>query len=70
MSDSYVPSNKVNLFHFTCIPSKFRWYKTRGPFRVQFHFIGWECISLGFHVCWSLPNIELHLPFGFVRIGW
>ena len=33
-------------------------------------FVGWDCISLGFHVCFSLPNIEIHLPFGFFRIGW
>lgn len=39
-------------------------------FVVQFHLLGWDCIQLGFHVCFSLPNIEIHVPFGFVRIGW
>jgi hypothetical protein len=39
-------------------------------FVAYFYFVGWDCLSLGAHVCTSLPNIELHLPFGFVRIGW
>lgn len=34
-----------------------------------FHFVGWDCISLGVSVCFSAPNLELHLPFGFVRVG-
>jgi hypothetical protein len=34
-----------------------------------FHFVGWDCISLGFHVCVTAPNVELHLPFGFIRVG-
>lgn len=33
-------------------------------------FTGWSHISLGMHVCTSLPNIEIHLPFSFIRIGW
>ena len=32
-------------------------------------FVGWDCVSLGLHVCWSKPNVEIHLPFGFLRIG-
>ena len=32
-------------------------------------FVGWDCISLGAHVCTSAPNVEIHLPFGFIRIG-
>lgn len=32
-------------------------------------FVGWDCLSVGIHVCWSMPNIEVHLPFGFVRFG-
>lgn len=35
-----------------------------------FHFVKWSCFSLGFHVDVAVPNIELHLPFGFIRIGW
>lgn len=34
-----------------------------------FWFVGWDCLSLGLHVCVSAPNIEVHLPFGFVRMG-
>jgi len=34
-----------------------------------FHFVGWDCLQLGLHVCLSIPNVEIHIPFGFVRIG-
>jgi hypothetical protein len=34
------------------------------------YFVGWDCIQLGFHVCLSAPNIEIHVPFGFIRLGW
>jgi len=33
-------------------------------------FIGLDNISLGLHFNWRLPNIEIHLPFCFIRIGW
>jgi hypothetical protein len=36
---------------------------------VYFWFVGWDCWSLGVSFCWSLPNVELHVPFGFFRIG-
>lgn len=39
-------------------------------FVAYFYFVGFDCISLGLHLCWSLPNIEVHVPFGFFRIGW
>lgn len=35
-----------------------------------FFFVGWDCFSLGLHICLSEPNIEIHLPFGFIRVGW
>ena len=38
-------------------------------FVMYFFFVGWDCISFGFHICVSLPNIEIHLPFGFIKIG-
>lgn len=38
-------------------------------FVCYFWFVGWDCISLGAHVCLGAPNVELHMPFGFVRIG-
>jgi len=34
-----------------------------------FWFVGWGSISLGVHVSLSARNIEIHLPFGFVRVG-
>lgn len=34
-----------------------------------FWFVGWDCLSLGLHLCTSAPNIEIHVPFGFIRIG-
>lgn len=34
-----------------------------------FFFVNWTCISFGFHVDVGSPNIEIHLPFGFIRIG-
>lgn len=34
-----------------------------------FYFVGWSALSLGIHVSLSQPNIEIHLPFGFIRIG-
>jgi hypothetical protein len=43
----------------------------RRRFVAYYFFVGWDCVSLGLHFClWSGPNIELHLPFGFIRIGW
>ena len=35
----------------------------------HFHFVAWDCLSLGFHVCFGMPNVEIHVPFGFFRIG-
>ena len=32
-------------------------------------FVGWESISLGLHIDFLMKNIEIHLPFGFIRIG-
>jgi hypothetical protein len=39
-------------------------------FIAYIHWVGWDCISFGFHVCFSAPNFELHFPFLFVKIGW
>lgn len=27
-------------------------------------------VSLGFSLCLAAPHIEIHVPFGFFRIGW
>lgn len=35
-----------------------------------FYFNGWDNINLGITVSWSQPNIEIHVPFGFLRFGW
>lgn len=34
-----------------------------------FWFVRWDCLSLGFHICLGAPNVEVHVPFGFVRVG-
>ncbi len=41
-----------------------------GRFSCYFWFVGWWAWSIGFHVSIRDPNIEFHIPFGFVRIGW
>jgi len=35
-----------------------------------FFFVGWWALSLGLHVDLASPNLEIHIPFGFIRIGW
>ena len=39
-------------------------------FRCEWFFVGWSCVSLGFHIGFKGPHIEIHLPFGFFRLGW
>lgn len=39
-------------------------------FVAYWYFNGWSHIQLGVHVCLWSPNIEVHLPFGFFRVGW
>lgn len=39
-------------------------------FVAYYYFISWWHWSLGFHFYPVSPNIEIHLPFGFIRIGW
>lgn len=35
-----------------------------------FWFTGWELLALGLSISvWNPINIEIHLPFGFIRIG-
>lgn len=34
-----------------------------------FQFLGFWMWSLGFHIDPSSPNIEIHIPFGFIVIG-
>lgn len=39
-------------------------------FVCYYWLIGFTHISFGLHVALEQPNIEIHLPFGFLRIGW
>ena len=32
-------------------------------------FVNWRQISLGINIDLGKPNIEIHLPFGFIKIG-
>ena len=43
-------------------------YKRR--FVCFYHFNSWLHFSLGFHIDFASPNIEIHIPTGFIRIGW
>jgi hypothetical protein len=39
-------------------------------FECFFNFLGWWHWSCGLHVDVRHPHIDLHVPFGFARIGW
>ena len=40
-------------------------------FVAYFWFVGWWApINIGLHISFKHPNLELHIPFGFIRIGW
>lgn len=41
----------------------------RKSFVIYWHFVEWSCISIGINVDVRSPNIEIHLPFGFIKIG-
>jgi hypothetical protein len=43
--------------------------KRKKRFVCYFYFQGSRYVSLGFHLDLGTPNIELHIPFGFIRIG-
>lgn len=42
----------------------------RSKFLCYFYFQQWHFIQLGFHIDLVARNIEIHVPFGFFRIGW
>lgn len=42
----------------------------RCGFVIYFFFQKWTYINLGVHLDLLSPNIEIHIPFGFFRIGW
>ena len=39
-------------------------------FVCYFHFTSFYDINLGLTISLIQPNIEIHIPFGFIRIGW
>lgn len=39
-------------------------------FVVLIWFTGWENLSLGVNIDIKSPNMEIHVPFYFLRIGW
>jgi len=43
---------------------------TKRKFICYFWHTSFWHISLGFHIDLHLPNIEIHIPFGFIRVGW
>lgn len=38
-------------------------------FVAYWHFNGFDNISFGLSINLHLPNLEIHLPFGFIRFG-
>lgn len=44
--------------------------KTKRYFKAYYYVSGWYPINLGIHIDFKSPNIEIHIPFGFIRIGW
>lgn len=42
---------------------------SKKKFVALLHITGFDNIQLGLHANLSLPNIEIHLPFCFFRIG-
>jgi hypothetical protein len=39
-------------------------------FVAYFLWQGFRSINLGVSLCLEKPNLEIHIPFGFFRIGW
>lgn len=44
--------------------------KNKLKFICYYYFVSFKAISLGVSLWFDPFNIEIHLPFGFVRIGW
>ena len=43
---------------------------TENKFEVFYKFVGWGCISLGIHIDITAPRVEIHIPSGWIRVGW
>jgi len=76
--EQYMRDEGINLplFYRTrvrCVNGEYRTLCRIGyegqKYGFYFWFVGWDCFSLGISLCVSKPNLELHLPFGFIRIG-
>lgn len=39
-------------------------------FECFFNFLGWWQWSFGVHLDVRHPHLDLHVPFGFLRLGW
>jgi len=39
-------------------------------FEAIFFFVHWTDVSLGVNIDLRSPNICIHVPFGFLRVGW
>jgi hypothetical protein len=39
-------------------------------FICYFYFVGWWSIAFGLSLDIKSPNLEIHMPFGFLRFGW
>ena len=44
--------------------------KQKLVFVLMWTFIGWRDLSLGFHLCLGELYVDIHLPFGWIRVGW
>lgn len=42
----------------------------KNKFEIFYKFMGWHCLSLGIHLDWKAPRLEIHIPFAWIRIGW
>ena len=45
--------------------------KGKMRFVAYFYFIDWNhFLNIGLHISVDQPHVEIHVPFGFFRIGW
>src|SRR5262245_6176699 len=62
----YLPcgeKKRDRLVEYLALPRKRR-------FECFFNFLGWWQWSVGIHVDVRHPHLDIHVPFGFARIGW
>jgi len=44
--------------------------ENKREFICYWFYVGWWAWSLGISFDISSPNLEIHLPLGFIKIGW